>query len=173
MDKTSEAIAELQPMEQTNPKEPNLHFELGYLYYRQRDYDRSEKEFNLEIALDPNHAQAYTYLGDLAFQRNDEPGAEAMLDRAIQLQKGIRLAYLDLGVIYFDKKEYQKSITALKQAEQLDPSEPDAHYRLAQDYKAQGQMENAKLELAKTKALHSKKDEALLHAMSESNVAPQ
>ena len=162
MDRTKDAILELQAAEVTSPSEPNLHFELGYLYYRQRDYDQAAREFHLEIAADPSHAMAYAYLGDIALQQNDGAMAKSMLDKAIGLQKNIRMAYVDLGAFYFDEKHYQESITVLRQAEALDPEEPDAHYRLARSYMALGQKDRAKQEFATVKSLHAKKDETLI-----------
>jgi cytochrome c-type biogenesis protein CcmH/NrfG len=50
----------------------------------------------------------------------------------------------------------------LRQAEALDPEEPDAHYRLARSYIASGQKDRAKQEFAVVKSLHAKKDETLI-----------
>ena len=38
MSRKADAIGELETAERSSPKEPMLHFELGYLYYTQHDY---------------------------------------------------------------------------------------------------------------------------------------
>ena len=123
-------------------------------------------EFQLELKHDPGDAQAYTYLGDIALHRNDYSSAQSLLNRATGLQRNIRLAYFDLGVVYFDRKLYPAAIAACRQAEQLDPSQPDAHYRLGRTYMALGQKQKADRKIAKTKALHSKNDESLIAKIS-------
>ena len=59
LNKTPDAIMKLQSAERMAPNEPNLHFKLGYLYYRVRDYDQAVKEFQVEIDHDPSDSQAY------------------------------------------------------------------------------------------------------------------
>ena len=62
--KTPEAITEVQAAANISPNEPNAHFGLGYLYWKSQQYDKARQEFEGELALDPNHAQALTYLGE-------------------------------------------------------------------------------------------------------------
>ncbi len=56
MGKTEDAIKELEAAARLSPKEPVLHFELGYLYYKQRDYDKATPELQLEIKNNPGYA---------------------------------------------------------------------------------------------------------------------
>jgi Tfp pilus assembly protein PilF len=72
-------------------------------------------------------------------------------------------------VVYFEAKRYQAALAAFQHAEQLDPSQPDAHYRLARTYLTLGQKQKAQQEFDKTKALHSKNDESLIAKMSASS----
>ena len=51
--RTSEAIAEFQTAAKISPGEPNVHFGLGYLYWKTQQYDEARKEFERELALDP------------------------------------------------------------------------------------------------------------------------
>jgi Tfp pilus assembly protein PilF len=56
----------------------------------------------------------------------------------------------------------------------LDPSQPDAHYRLARLYTLVGQKQKAAEEFAKTKELHSKTDDSLIQKVSgDAAPAPQ
>jgi predicted Zn-dependent protease len=168
MDKTSDAIQELETAERLAPNEPVLHFELGYLYYRRHDYDRAKAELEQEIRNNPSYAQAYLYLGEIALHANDSATAEPLLKKTIQLQDSSRLAYFDLGSIYADQGRSQEALVALQRAVALDPTQPDAHYRLARLYSALGQKEKAAREFAKTKELHSKEDESLIQKVSGS-----
>lgn len=167
MDRTSEAIKELEQAEQISSDEPTFHFALGYLYYKQHSYDRARSELELQIKSDPGYAQAYLYLGDIALNLNDEITAEFLLKKAIKLQKESRLAYVDLGSIYADQRRHQEALTALQYAIFLDPTQPDAHYRLARLYASLGQKGKATKEFDKTKELNQKKDASLVEMMPD------
>ncbi len=66
--KTAEAIAEFQEAAKIAPREPNVHFGLGFLYWKSHDYDKAKQEFEAELATDPNHAQALGLLGRHGFE---------------------------------------------------------------------------------------------------------
>jgi tetratricopeptide (TPR) repeat protein len=172
MDKTPDAITELEEAERLSPNEPILHFELGYLYYKQRNYEKAKLELESEIKNDPGYAQAYLYLGDIALHSNEETVAEPLLKKAVDLQNESRLAYFDLGSIYADQGRNQEAISALQHAIALDPDQPDAHYRLARLYSTLGEKNKAAQEFAKTKQLHDAKDESLIQKVSGEGPPP-
>jgi tetratricopeptide (TPR) repeat protein len=76
------------------------------------------------------------------------------------------LAYFDLGCVYADQKRNQDALAAFLRAEKLDPSEPDAHYRLGRVYLALNEKQKADEEFAKTKSLHAKTEETLIQKVS-------
>jgi tetratricopeptide (TPR) repeat protein len=166
LDRSAEAIAELETAARIAPNEPNVHFELGYLYYTQHDYERASAQFELELKNNPANAQALTYLADIKIRNNDDSAAETLLTKAVHLQNDIRLAYFDLGIVYANQKRNQDAIKALLRAEELDPREPDAHYRLARIYMAVGEKQKADQEFAKTEDLHSKTAESLIQKVT-------
>ena len=166
MGKTTDAIDELEAAARLAPDEPMLHFELGYLYYKQREFDKALPELTLEVKNNPGYAQSYLYMGDIALHSNDSIGAEPLLHKALQLEPESRLAHFDLGCIYADQKRYKEALAALQHALKLDPAEPDAHYRLARVYAALGEKEKAAQEFAKTKELHAKTEDALVEKVS-------
>jgi tetratricopeptide (TPR) repeat protein len=99
-------------------------------------------------------------------RRSDDSTAESLLSKATHLQGDIRLAWFDLGCVHADEKKNQDALTEFLRAEQLDPSEPDAHYRLARTYLALGEKQKAEQEFAKTKTLHAKTNESLIQQIS-------
>ena len=91
--------------------------------------------------------------------------------KAVHLQPNIRLAYFDLGCVYARENKNADAITAFKEAERLDPTEPDAHYRLARVYLASGQKQKADAEFLKTKSLHQKEQESIIEKMAANTPA--
>jgi Flp pilus assembly protein TadD len=70
--------------------------------------------------------------------------------------------------VYSNQKKNQEAIKALLHAEELDPREPDAHYRLGRVYMSQGDKLKADREFAKTKELHNKTTESLIQKVTGS-----
>jgi Tfp pilus assembly protein PilF len=89
------------------------------------------------------------------------------------LQDESRLTYFDLGSVYADENKNPEAIAALQRAVALDPTQPDAHYRLARLYSAMGEKDKAAQEYAKTKELHSKTEESLIQKVSGGGALPK
>jgi Flp pilus assembly protein TadD len=164
---TVQAIAQFRAAAKVAPNEPDLHFGLGYLLWKQRQFDEAEAEFKLELEQNPNHPQALAYLGDIAIKRNDEASAMSYLQRAVaQPDRAIRLAYVDLGILDAAHGQNEEAVANFQHAIQLDPDEADAHWRLARLYQAMGKKEQASAELATVNKLHKVKDEGLVRQIS-------
>jgi Tfp pilus assembly protein PilF len=88
------------------------------------------------------------------------------------LQTDLRGAYVDLGVIYAQQSRNTDALAAFKRAVQIDPTQPDAHYRLGRLYTVLGQKENAQIEFARTKELHSKVEDSLIEKISGDGNGP-
>jgi tetratricopeptide (TPR) repeat protein len=66
---------------------------------------------------------------------------------------------VDIGAILSDQKKYPEARAALLRAEKLDPTQPDAHYRLARLYRAMGNFAAAQREFAKVSELQEKAED--------------
>jgi tetratricopeptide (TPR) repeat protein len=163
--RTSEAIVEFQRASQLAPQEPELNFGLGYLYWRSHDYDQATKAFERELSIDPKNSQAVLYLGDIAVKRGDFDAALPLLHHALELRNSLRLAYLDLGTIFIQQKRYPDAVTALRAAENLDPTQSDAHYRLARLYRDMGNQSASDEEFEAVRQVQKQKQEGTDLAM--------
>lgn len=165
--RTPDAISEFEAAAaKAGPQEPDVHFGLGYLHWKLKQYDQAAPEFKKELAINPSNAQALAYLGDVAMQNNDDATAMTLLKKAIDTRKDIRIAYLDLGAILTQQGQNQDAIVALKRAIELDPEQPDAHYRLGRAYQASGNSAAAQKEFTRVKELHEKAEADVAHKMS-------
>ena len=75
------------------------------------------------------------------------------------MQNNIRIAYLDIGDILAQQKKHREALAAFLRAEKLDPTQPDAHYRLARLYRAMGNAAAAEREFAKVNKLQQKTED--------------
>jgi tetratricopeptide (TPR) repeat protein len=171
--KTPEAIAEFRLAAQVSPREPNVHFGLGFLYWKSQDYEKAKAEFRAELANDGDSAQAWAYLGDTEMKLGNREAAASDLNKAIQLRSDIRLAYIDRGIMLSEENKYKDAIADFRKAIELDPGQPDAHYRLARAYQALGESTEAEKEFKRVQQLRQELDTRLTPKMSSAPPALQ
>ena len=155
------AIEQFRAAVKANPKEPNVHFGLGYLLWTQAKYDEAAKEFQAELANVPDHVQALVYLADSHIKQNQPNLALPLLRKAIALQSHTEMAHLDLGIVYADTGHQTEAMRELKLAAKLSPDDVAVHWRLAQLLRAMGRKNEAVAEFEKTKTLTKSADESV------------
>ena len=122
--RTEAATTEFEAAVKASPVPPNAHFGLGYLYWKQRRYEEACREFEAEVANQPKHAQALTYLGDAEMHADRKKPAETHLQRALAVDANIRLAHLDLGILLAANKDSNEAVRHFREAIRLDPPSP-------------------------------------------------
>jgi tetratricopeptide (TPR) repeat protein len=164
--RTPEAITEFEAALKIAQREPEVNFGLGYLHWKLSQFDEAARYFHDELAIDPNHPQALAYLGDIAMKNNEPEKALPLLQKVVKQRDDIRIAYVDLGAILTQKKRYPEALAALKQAVKLDPSQPDAHFRLGKLHQTMGNMNAAEQEFTKVRELHEKQNDDVASKMT-------
>jgi tetratricopeptide (TPR) repeat protein len=149
-----------------NPKEPNVHFGLGYLLWTQKIYPEAAREFQAELENDPRHVQAIVYLADADLQMNKPAEARALLEKAMQLDASLPLAHLDLGILLSDAGQNADALRELLLAEKIRPEDVNVHWRLGRLYRAMGKKDEAKAEFDKASTLNKAVDEDLFRKIN-------
>jgi tetratricopeptide (TPR) repeat protein len=165
-----DAVRELRAATQANPKEPNVHFALGYLLWTQGHSEEAAREFQAELDNYPDHGLAMLYLADAEIQMNQLERARPILKKVVVTNPKNFRAHLDLGTVYSETGERAPALQELRQAVMLKPDDVSAHWRLGQLYRSMGKAAEAKVEFEKSKSLNKTADERLLKVMSQ---APQ
>ena len=160
------AIREFRAAEVADPKEPNVHFGLGYLLWTRIEYQDAAEEFRKEIANNPHHLQAKLYLADSLILMNQDDQARPLLEEIGATEPNVAMQHLDLGIIYADEGRKEDAKTQFETAIKLSPKNVNAHYRLGRLYRSMGRTADAKVELDKANSLNKAEDERLLKVMS-------
>ena len=165
----SGAIEQFRNAVKANPKEPNVHFGLGYLLWTQGQYDGAAREFQAELDNVPRNAQAMAFLADSQIKLNHPEIARPLLQNAIHLSPQMQLAHLDLGIVEADMGHNAAAVRELKLAVKLSPNDVRAHYRLARLYQSIGRKQEATAEFEKTKTLTKAADESVFSQLKKNS----
>jgi tetratricopeptide (TPR) repeat protein len=166
MKDTIGATREFRAAVAANPKEPNVHFGLGYLLWMQGQTPEAAEEFKAELNNDPQHIQAMLYLADSEIQMNLMEEARQLLEKVVKIDPADPMGHLDLGIVYTEAGRDADALRELQTAAAIEPSNVKAHWRLARLYRSMGRKAEANAELIKSKEINKAADEGLLKAMS-------
>jgi Tfp pilus assembly protein PilF len=166
LDRTEEAIKEFKAAAALDPRRLDVNFGLGYLYWKAHQYNRAATAFKHEIEVHGDIAKSDAYLGDIALKEGKPWQARPLVEQALHLFAGIRIAHYDLGVLDAQSRDYAHAEEELKVAIRLDPSQADAHYRLAEVYRAQGKPQLAGEQLEQVREIQQQTERKLFREIS-------
>jgi len=161
------AMQQFQAAVKANPKEPNVHFGLGYLLWKLKRYPEAADQFQAELANVPDHVYALAYLADAKIQMQDNDAALPLLQEAIRLDPKMELAHVDLATLDAEAHRQQDAVRELTLAAGLHPEDASVHWKLARLYQAMGKTREARAEIEKTRNLHRAEDATVFHQLSE------
>lgn len=154
-----------------NPKEPDVHFGLGYLLWIQRKWADAANEFQLELENKPQHVKARIYLADSWLQQNEIAEALPELEKFVAGDQPDPLAHRDLGIIYANSGRNEDAIRELKMAIESDSRDAEPHLLVAKVYRSMGRGDEANGELDRAGKLPSR-NHLSLEEMIDSIEAP-
>jgi eukaryotic-like serine/threonine-protein kinase len=125
------------------------------LFFYDRNYAESDREFRRAIELNPNYATAHhwygvTYLAKM--ERFDEAIAE--VKRAQEIDPLSIIINADLGNTYINAHQFEKAIEQLRKTIEMDQGFYFAHWQLGVAYEATGKLHDATLEYQKARELN-------------------
>ncbi len=155
------AIEQFRAAIKADPREPNVHFGLGYLLWTQNRFEEAAQEFQAELMNVPDNPQALAFLADSYMQLNRSNEAMPLIQKALKVDPKLPRAHLDLGILYADAGSNEDAIRQFKLAATLTPEDPNPHWRLARLYQAMGNKAEANREFQKTSNLHKQENESI------------
>ena len=150
------ALAELTEVANSNSKTLLAHYYAGLLYLKLNKRDEALREFEKELALNPNDTQAKYAAAEILLTRNDERGV-ALLREVAQARPENAAARLTLGKALLQRRDLTGAIDNLERASKLEPENAEMHFQLGQAYSAAGRKADAKSQIDLSKQLRSGK----------------
>jgi Tfp pilus assembly protein PilF len=99
---------------------------LGYAYYKKKQYKRSEKYYRQALKLEPTHPPALRGLGRTYVAMGRGAEAVAALSLVIERYPEFAGAHYDLARAYMLLREYRKAKEAYRNVVALEPGSPEA-----------------------------------------------
>ena len=153
MQQSAAALKQFRAAVLANPKEPNVHFGLGYLLWTQGTWEEAANEFDLELQNDPQNVNARIYLADSWVQLNEFAKALPGLENLNARDKSYPLVHRDLGIIYANASRFEDAIRELWMALDSDPGDAELHLQAAKMYRSLGRTDQANAEADRARRL--------------------
>jgi len=149
-EKWDEAAAEYRRILEENPKLPDIHYRLGRILLSKQPpaVEEAKKEFDAELAIDPNNAAAEFMLGDIARQAQSWDEAILHFSRALKMDAGFEEAYLGLGMALNAAGKNAEAVGPLEAYVKMEAADPAGHYQLSIAYAKVGRKVDAEREMA-------------------------
>lgn len=146
--KHAEAAAEYRKAIRKNPQALNLHYRLGRsLLLASHDpqlLDAARKEFEAELALNPEDAAAEYQVAQSLLAQGQREQAARRYERALALRPDFPEALLAVAKLRVQQQRLTDAITLLEKAVRLQPRNEAARYSLMLAYRNAGATEKAR-----------------------------
>jgi tetratricopeptide (TPR) repeat protein len=163
------AVAQFEAAVKADPKQPGVHFGLGYLLWTASQYNEAAQQFQAELDNNPDNVQALVYLADTNIRLNHFDVARPLLEKAVRLDSTFAMTHLEMGIVASQSGEKQQALREFREAVTLDPGDVQAHWRLARLYQAMGRKQDANDQFSKMRALTKAADETVYAKLNPSS----
>lgn len=126
-------------------------------FWRQQSQDdlaAAEKEFEEELRLHSDNANAAYELGEIHRKNKQIDEAEQYFEQALQHYPDFTEAQLGLAAVLIEKNKPDQALAHAERAAQLDPDNEVAWYRLASIQRSLGKVSEQQKSLAEYRRLH-------------------
>ncbi len=142
---------------------PQIHFDIGALYYKSSRYDEAIRELGQAVAgmiypsQKPNKAVALRMLGGAYFQKGNYSAAQSVWNRALAADPGNADILVDLGTVKVNSGQPEASVDDFLRVLRKDPENIKALSYLGLAYFQTGRMAQAMQYLKKAEVLMNRR----------------
>jgi Tfp pilus assembly protein PilF len=113
------------------PDNDDNYYNLGFLYAKNKEFDKAEKSFARTLALSPCRAAALNNMGNLRLLRGAVAEAERYYGKAVQCDGAYAASYVNLGKLALSRKDLSAAAQFYKKALSADPADSSTRAILA------------------------------------------
>jgi tetratricopeptide (TPR) repeat protein len=161
------AAKEYRTVIKMGPRLPDVHFRLGRVLLMSskepRVIDEAMQEFERELEVAPQNANAEYELGEVFRERGQFERALEHFTRAVQFRTGFSEAQIGLSRTLLSMGKPREALPHLMRAVQLNSQDAVPHFLLASAYKVLGDKDNSQKELILFQKLRTVRTQSDLH----------
>lgn len=113
-----------------SPSGQVIHNNLGDVYGRQGNFEKSVEEFKKAIEINPLYAEAYHNLANTYQEMNQKNLAIENYQKALALNPRLWQSHQNLAAVYFDQGDYQKALEHIQKALEINPADENLQQNL-------------------------------------------
>ena len=136
-----------QKATELEPQTLEWHYLLARVLQAKFLHDAAKIEFERVLQIDEFHVPSLLALGEYFRRRGQIKEAKTFFNNALLLEKNCVFARLGLAQIALEAKNYQRAITLMEEAIELQPHGTELHYTAAMAYRHMGNTEKAQYHL--------------------------
>ncbi|MGB8481849.1 MAG: tetratricopeptide repeat protein [Acidobacteriaceae bacterium] len=148
-----EAVARYESLMQAHPELPNLLYDLGMLFRKEREWEQALVVFQKQLAKEPDDEGSAARISEALIQLERWKELSAFLSTRVGATDPPLWAMLDFAEASRNMDQPGRAITVLASAEKAYPSDKSVHYRLMLLYRQMGNAAQSKKELEQFRAL--------------------
>ena len=158
--KLDDAAREYRAALERNGQLAGLHFLIGNLLWRQRDFEAARIEFEREISISPRHPLASLRMGQILLVTNQPLRALPYLRVPAEAGQASVEAHRELGKAYRQLGRNREALAEFRLVATARPRDESVHAQLASVYRAMGDKAGVAAETEKQRAVLNGKAEA-------------
>jgi tetratricopeptide (TPR) repeat protein len=148
----NDALNQYRAALRVNPALRGLHFLIGNVLWKKRDFEAARAELEAELRFNPNHALANLRLGQTLLNL-DQPSCVDYLRKAVAADDSSIEAHRALGQAYRLTGDHRHALEQFRIVAQRRPNDDTIHAQLAGEYRALGDAARAKAEMEEHRRL--------------------
>lgn len=129
-----------------NPRQPEPHFDQGFLAVKKGDFRTAAAEYEKTLALDAKYPEAQLNLCISVYQLAEFSRAYTLCRAAVAEGPDRAEAHHYLGLVLSKRNEWESAVEELRTAVRLSPESQETHYAFAQALRKTGYAEDAAAE---------------------------
>ena len=118
-----------------DPKNPELYYKRAVVYFNQKDLVKATQDIDQAILFNNQNPLYFYYKGNILFASNQTIKAAEAYEYAVKLKPDYNESKLKLAELYYLVKEHSKSFIYLNEIISKDPTNANAHFYKAMNFK--------------------------------------
>lgn len=116
---------------EVDPDDAEIYFQMGFLYQKEGDVQRTLGAFKKSVELDPQQVASHLAMAELFELRKSTAAAIEQYAFCVQLDPRNPAFYARLGHLYYDSKNWDEAASQFQSARALEPQDAANYYYLA------------------------------------------